>query len=580
MHEAEKTVLDRVISEFSETESPVSDEDASFAYYSAIQVMKPKELTTEELKQGMVDGSQDGGIDGFFVHLNGALLSVDSPYLDANGEACKSLNKNPFFEVTVIQAKNSSSWKEDVWTALSSTLEDVLDPEMPEQDLIDVYNSNLIEQTRIYRKAQKSLCTKFPKVNLRVYYVSRSPEEHVSKSMERKRSTLEKRLSEKIACGAEISATHVGLTKLYRLSARSHQRSSTLHFQELIRTENAFIGLMSIRDYLQFLRNDQGVLTQELFDSNVRDFEGINQVNSAIESTLQTDSEADFWWMNNGVTILGDEVNCPHKDMTILEPLVVNGLQTSLVLHKSELEKTITDSRLEESIVIRVLISSDTDIRDSVIAGTNRQTKIPPQALFASQELQIDIERYFLARDWFYERRRNYYKNQQKPASRRIDITFLAQAMMTLMLGEPNTARARPNTLLTMPGGYDRVFPSGLDCEAYLVAAQLMKEVDSFLSSEGAKKIFDDKTNARYYIALGYVMLSLKARTPDDVHYSSNYKRIKMPLAKTRLTHSLQTVERAFREYGDQEPELAKDTIFKRQAFRDLFCKRIAEHLR
>ena len=577
MHENEKVVLDQVIEEFHLTESPADDKDLSFAYYSAIQVMKPKELTTEELAQGIVDGSQDGGIDGFFVHLNGTLLSEDSPYLDPEGQACKSLNRNPFVEVTIVQAKNSSSWREDVWNTLLSSLEELLDPDISEEAIHDSYNSDLIEQTRIYRKVQTNLRARFPKVDLRLFYVARAPEEHISKSMERKRSFLEKQLTEKIACGATVSVQCVGLMELYKLSAKSYQRTSSLFFRDLIRTENAYIGLTSIKDYLQFLRNDEDVLCQELFDSNVRDFEGINQVNSAIESTLRTDSDADFWWMNNGVTILCDEVLCPNREMTISSPFVVNGLQTSLMLHKAELEKTITAARLSESIVVRDLVSSDNDIRDSVIAGTNRQTKIPPQALFASQELQIGIERYFFANEWFYERRRNFYKNQQKPAARRVDITYLAQAMMTLMLGEPNTARARPNTLLSVKGGYERVFPESLDFGAYLKAAQLMKEVDSFLSTKEARAFFDDKTNARYYVALGYLMQTLKVRKIDDIHYAENYKRIKLPLEKKRLLHVLATVKETFVECSIDNPNLAKDAIFKRQSFRDVFCTRIIE---
>ena len=41
-----------------------------------------------------------------------------------------------------------------------------------------------------------------------------------------------------------------------------------------------------------------------IFESNVRDYQGNTDVNEGIAASLGTASSEDFWWLNNGVTVL------------------------------------------------------------------------------------------------------------------------------------------------------------------------------------------------------------------------------------------------------------------------------------
>lgn len=41
-----------------------------------------------------------------------------------------------------------------------------------------------------------------------------------------------------------------------------------------------------------------------LFDSNVRDYQNKTVVNKEIEDTIKTSTNIDFWWLNNGITII------------------------------------------------------------------------------------------------------------------------------------------------------------------------------------------------------------------------------------------------------------------------------------
>ena len=81
--------------------------------------------------------------------------------------------------------------------------------------------------------------------------------------------------------------------------------------------------------------SDKGEIRNELFEGNVRDWAGDVIVNEAIRQTLETGiPEEDFWWLNNGITILasGASIQGGHV-LSVETPQIVNGLQTSRCIY-------------------------------------------------------------------------------------------------------------------------------------------------------------------------------------------------------------------------------------------------------
>lgn len=68
-----------------------------------------------------------------------------------------------------------------------------------------------------------------------------------------------------------------------------------------------------------------------LLEPNVRDYQGAGSpVNKEIRATLNDASTTvEFWWLNNGITILGEKCFITGNKVTITKPEIVNGLQTS-----------------------------------------------------------------------------------------------------------------------------------------------------------------------------------------------------------------------------------------------------------
>lgn len=148
-----------------------------------------------------------------------------------------------------------------------------------------------------------------------------------------------------------------------------------------------------------------------LFDSNVRDFMGINAVNGDILDTLENrKNNEDFWWLNNGITILCSSAVAIGKSITIENVQIVNGLQTSECIYRY----FVGDEHEQEDrvVLIKILPCDTIAIADDITRSTNNQTEVMSSSLRATDKIQEDIEDILKKEDMYYERRVNYYVNQ------------------------------------------------------------------------------------------------------------------------------------------------------------------------
>ena len=72
----------------------------------------------------------------------------------------------------------------------------------------------------------------------------------------------------------------------------------------------------NLRNFFDFIVDENGELLIQLFEANVRDYQGEVEVNKAIQTSLDNDSGEDFWWLNNGVSIVATGATQSYKDLT------------------------------------------------------------------------------------------------------------------------------------------------------------------------------------------------------------------------------------------------------------------------
>ena len=99
-----------------------------FVLFVAEQLLKHFDLSYEELLSGRVDGGGDGGIDGFFVFVNGNLVREDTDF--------GSLKRGIVIETIIFQATTEASFKQKRLDALHSTLQDLFDLSEPHRPAV------------------------------------------------------------------------------------------------------------------------------------------------------------------------------------------------------------------------------------------------------------------------------------------------------------------------------------------------------------------------------------------------------------------------------------------------------------
>jgi len=376
----------------------MADGDA-YEYFASTQILKEYSPSTSDVAKGVVKKAKDGGIDSFYVVLNeNEILDIDSPVVAGQASAVNAIAQGPRLDVFVIQSKWSPSWKSDPITRARDSLTQLLPRTADERSLEAVYETTLLERTRIYRSVYTHLLAKSPVVHVHFLYATKGAEDILKNSHDQanKAGLLKGAVEPLLPTGGTVDVELLGATAMCELLRYTPATKVPLQFShDLVRATSSFVGLVKISDYLKFIHRENSVeLRAGLFDSNVRDFAGeTGTVNGAIKETVTSDAATSFWWLNNGVTILADEAeDVPPHAINLTRPLIVNGLQTTNVIHLASADKAIPAARLEQSILVRVITAADSATRDMVIAGTNRQTNITSIQLKATELIHVEIE--------------------------------------------------------------------------------------------------------------------------------------------------------------------------------------------
>jgi hypothetical protein len=139
-----------------------------------------------------------------------------------------------------------------------------------------------------------------------------------------------------------------------------------------------------LTDYARhILTNKDGHLQTRFLEPNVRDYQGkSNKINQGIRKSLENPlTTGEFWWFNNGITILSTRCGTSGEVLTIENPEIVNGLQTS---HESFNWYSGSTTQDDRNILLKVIVAADETIRANIIKATNSQTKVNAFSLGSS----------------------------------------------------------------------------------------------------------------------------------------------------------------------------------------------------
>jgi hypothetical protein len=506
----DQRLLDRVLEDQRRRLAPHQKMDDFFNYFAASTALQDLDLDIDELRDGIVDGSHDCGIDGLWV-------LIDDRYVSADIERHVNIRASKI-ELVILQAKTSPGYQETAFEKLHYHLPLLLDMGRNTSELSESTNAKLLDRTGRFLSTLEALASSFPSVSIRVIYASRSADPP-HPNVKAKGNRLARELV-KVASGTTCTVDYLGAAELRALSARGAAVVSEMVFAETPMSTSlgeGYIFLARLDEYYRFITSSNDALRLELFESNVRDYAGRTSVNTAIGETLKSERE-DFWWFNNGVTIVAEEVRIAGKKIVIRDPQIVNGLQTS---HEVYNYFQSSGQHNDRSVLVRVVVPPTSGrSRDGIIRATNSQTQLPPGALRATEKIQKDIEE-ALAQDFYYERRANYYKNLGFPLEQVVSMPRLAREFTAFVLGEPHTALRFSETQLLEDSYYFKVFTTDHDLELYRLVLDIHVRVGSFLASysEDRPLLGDTAENWRYHLSYmsSFTLTRLRRPSPRDL---------------------------------------------------------------
>jgi hypothetical protein len=465
-------LVDSIVGQRVEDGLPSKDIGEVFEYFAIEQIMKDFDLSQDESEFGWIDGANDGGIDAFYVLLNGLLVQDASTFTWPKAGAQ--------LEVWILTCKHHDTFEQAPINALFASAQELFDLSLPREKLKGKYSDDLLKMRELLAYAYKKVSIAMPQIVFRFCYVSRGDSADVATNVAARAQQLAS-VVESFFSSCTVRFEFKGASELVELFRRTKQFSLSLPFIEHVSAGGgSYLLLARLDAYKAFVSDESGNLRRYLFDSNVRDFLGGTRVNEDISESLKTQSAPDFWWLNNGVTILATNAALSGKTMSLQNIQIVNGLQTTESIYKHfQSEWAAPDPR---TLLIKVLVSTEALVRDRIIRATNNQNSVELASLHATDKIQRDIEEILEKHEWYYERRKNYYRNIGKPLQRFVLPLYLVSSVIALIFKNPASAARVRNRLMRNPTTYASIFSDDFPLEVWPVMVGVMKMVEDELN--------------------------------------------------------------------------------------------------
>lgn len=534
-----QVVLQGIIREEFAANDLYKSENHFFEFFATRNILKSLDLSDEEIEHGLIGGANDGGCDAIYIILNGELATEDT---------LSRLEKHKKYsiELVIVQTKEEWSFHEDVLMKWKTTAGNLLALDFNADAYRQRYNADVLNAFGLFRDLFLKISSSDIDFKISFHYVTLASELHpnvVAQADELKvllRSYFPNQKN-------EFSVTFWGDEQLLEAIKTSGDPELKLDLSEMFlssETHRDFVALVRLNEYYAFITNESKELRKNIFEVNVRDYQGSNAVNQDIKKTLENPTvDEDFWWLNNGITIVAQNVSViTNKRLLLSAPSVVNGLQTSYEIYNyfnHHPEALQSDSR---NLLIRIIVPVNAQTRDRVILATNNQTSIPKASLRVNDPLHWEIDTYFRGHKLYYDRRKNYYKNLGHKASEIISLTYLSQCLITLLLGAPDQARARPSTLLLNNRIYSKLYNKKIRYEVYYLAARLGRNIELTLRKSGLY------TKAQVNDLLFYVLYYSVASICNKTEFTDADLK-DFDLNAVSETYILQTARTVFDEY-------------------------------
>ena len=277
----------------------------------------------------------------------------------------------------------------------------------------------------------------------------------------------------------------------------------SLEFEEVKKISNSQVILCKASEFVKLLNTEEGIIRKSLFMDNVRDFQGNTNINQAMLDTIKNDP-ASFLLLNNGITIVCSELVSGNRKVTITNPQIVNGCQTSSVLYQAHIDGVNLDDVL---LLIKIIATEELIITNSIVKGTNSQNPVFSESFEITREFHKNLEDFIIAiqneysnseAKIYYERRsKQYASNPLVKKSRTFGLDMLAHSVVSVFLQAPHDSVLHIVNLLEKY--QNSIFVDSQSLYPYYCAALLCLNFEKLLREEQIDRVYD---TYKYFIMM------------------------------------------------------------------------------
>ena len=386
-------------------------------------------LNDDEVEDAITEGGMDGGLDA--VHVEGRNVHFFNTKFTPDFE--KTKNNFPETEIDKIIV----------------TIESIYGGSLRQ----DSVNSAVWDKYQEIR----NLFDEGP-LHFKVYLVSNKekPVEHARSKLE---NTLAKyRFIDFYYYDQEDIVTTIIERKIKKING-SLAFIDRMHFEKSDGPIRTVIGVVAAKDILKLIadENDPKKINEDIFNQNIRLYKPGHRINQAIIRSSLADDNFQFFYLNNGITLLCEECDyTPHSrspNVPLRNVQIINGGQTTHSLFEASLKDPEKTENIE--LLVRLCIAKpENPISERISETTNSQIPVGTRDLHSNDSIQIKLQEEFEALGYFYERKENQFSD--KPTSLRLSNELLGQIYLAYYLDQPSEAKTNKN--LVFIDKYDEIF--------------------------------------------------------------------------------------------------------------------------
>lgn len=477
-----------------------------FVNYALISKIYPDRSSLEKINVG---GTRNPGIDGLAIMTNNHLVTSQEEvdYFIQDADLLE-------VEFNFIQAKTSESFEiSGISTFIASVKEFFRDGDLNfEDDLLNLRDL----KNYIYKNSIKM--DKSPSIKL--YYAT------TGKWLD------DQNLKTIIASGirdlkeldlfSNIKFIPVDAEKMKSLYREIKNKiTKEIIFEKhtiLPKIENvkeSYLGILPIEELIKIICDEDGEIIKTIFYDNVRDFQGFNKVNSEIKKTIEIKEDNDkFLLLNNGITIVARSLNKVGTAFKITEFQIVNGCQTSHVLH--HLKDKITSNIY---VSLKLIVTDHDDTINEIIRATNSQTEVKNEAFEILKPFHKKLEEFYLTfekednKRLYYERRSRQYFGIKAKNERIIGLSTQIASYIAMFLNEPQSTLRYFGELLNSYS--NRLFQENHSLYPYYTSGLALNVLDEFFREN---KLSYTSKKFKYHLLLMFRIKIAGTKIPKNIN--------------------------------------------------------------